>query len=68
MALPDGPRPVDVLSVVAVEDVTPTVRRVRMTGPAAARAPLGPTLSLLVPRVGDRQPRCPEVARDGRIV
>ena len=68
VALPDGPQPVDVLSVVAVQDVTPTVRRVLLTGPAAADAPLGPTLSLLVPRVGDLEPRWPEVARDGRIV
>ena len=31
-------------------------------------AAAGPTLSLLVPRVGDPAPRWPQVARDGRIV
>ena len=68
VAPPDGTRPVDVLDVVSVADVTSSVRRVLLSGPAAAAAPLGPTLSLLVPRIGDPRPRWPEVARDGRIV
>jgi NADPH-dependent ferric siderophore reductase len=66
-AHPDA-RPVDVLTVAAVGDVTPTVRRVLLTGPAAAVAAAGPTISLLVPRPGDADPRWPLVARDGRIV
>jgi NADPH-dependent ferric siderophore reductase len=61
-------RPVDVLTVAAVRDVTPAVRRVTLTAPAPVVAAAGPTLSLLVPRVGDRAPRWPHVARDGRIV
>lgn len=65
---PDGPRPVDVLTVVSVADVTPSVRRVLLTGTAEAVAAAGPTVNLLVPRVGDPAPRWPEVARDGRIV
>jgi NADPH-dependent ferric siderophore reductase len=61
-------RPVDVLTVAAVRDVTPAVRRVTLTAPAPVVAAAGPTLSLLVPRVGDSTPRWPGVARDGRIV
>jgi len=68
----DGPaadaRPVDVLTVSAVRDVTPAVRRVTLTAPEPVVAAAGPTLSLLVPRVGDSDPRWPRVARDGRIV
>jgi NADPH-dependent ferric siderophore reductase len=64
----DGPRPVDVLTVVSVADVTPSVRRVVLSGSAAAVAAAGPTVNLLVPRVGDPAPQWPEVARDGRIV
>jgi NADPH-dependent ferric siderophore reductase len=59
---------VDVLAVVTVTDVTPSVRRVVLTGSPAAVAAAGPTVNLLVPRVGDREPRWPQVARDGRIV
>jgi NADPH-dependent ferric siderophore reductase len=61
-------RPVDVLTVTAVRDVTPAVRRVTLTAPADVVAAAGPTLSLLVPRVGDLAPRWPQIARDGRIV
>ncbi len=61
-------RPVDVLTVSAVSDATPSVRRVVLTGTPAAVAAAGPTVNLLVPRVGDRAPRWPQVARDGRIV
>jgi NADPH-dependent ferric siderophore reductase len=61
-------RPVDVLTVASVTDVTPSVRRVVLTGSSAAVAAAGPTVNLLVPRVGDREPRWPQVARDGRIV
>jgi NADPH-dependent ferric siderophore reductase len=61
-------RPVDVLTVTAVADVTPSVRRVVLTGTADAVAAAGPTVNLLVPRVGDAAPRWPAVARDGRIV
>jgi NADPH-dependent ferric siderophore reductase len=64
---PDA-RPVDVLTVTAVDDVTPTVRRVALHGTAEAVAAAGPTISLLVPRVGDPEPRWPGIARDGRIV
>ncbi|SFK36317.1 siderophore-interacting protein [Geodermatophilus ruber] len=64
----DAPRPVDVLTVVAVADVTPSVRRILLSGTPAAAAAAGPTVSLLVPRVGDPAPRWPTVARDGRIV
>ena len=65
---PDGLRPVDVLTVVAVTDVTPSVRRVVLSGTPAAVAAAGPTVYLLVPRVGDAAPRWPRVAKDGRIV
>ncbi len=68
MSAPDGPRPVDLLTVTAVTAVTPAVRRVTLSAPADVVAAAGPTLSLLVPRVGDRSPRWPEIARDGRIV
>ncbi|CCG05351.1 siderophore-interacting protein [Blastococcus saxobsidens] len=64
----DGLRPVDVLTVVAVTDVTPSVRRVTLSGEPAAVAAAGPTVNLLVPRVGDPAPRWPHVQRDGRIV
>ena len=68
MTTPEGPRPVDVLTVASVADATPTVRRVLLRGSAAAVAAAGPTVSLLVPRVGDPAPRWPGIARDGRIV
>ena len=64
----DGSRPVDVLTVVAVAPVTPSVRRVTLTGTADAVAAAGPTVSLLVPRADDPSPRWPAVARDGRVV
>jgi NADPH-dependent ferric siderophore reductase len=64
----EGLRPVDVLTVAVVTTVTPAVRRVTLTAPADVVAAAGPTLSLLVPRVGDRSPAWPQVARDGRIV
>jgi NADPH-dependent ferric siderophore reductase len=67
-AAPAEARPVDVLTVVSVRNVTPAVRRVTLTAPAAVVAAAGPTLSLLVPRVGDPAPCWPGVARDGRIV
>ena len=61
-------RPVDVLTVTSVQAVTPAVRRVTLSAAPDVVAAAGPTLSLLVPRVGDAAPRWPEVARDGRIV
>jgi len=61
-------RPVDVLTVVAVADVTPSVRRVTLAGTSGAVAAAGPTVNLLVPRVAESAPRWPHVARDGRIV
>jgi NADPH-dependent ferric siderophore reductase len=61
-------RPVDVLTVAAVTDVTPTVRRVLLRGTPAAVVAAGPTVHLLVPRVGETEPRWPSIARDGRIV
>jgi NADPH-dependent ferric siderophore reductase len=64
---PDS-RPVDVLTVAAVTQVTPSVRRVLLSGTEAAVAAAGPTMNVLVPRVGDLAPRWPHVARDGRIV
>jgi NADPH-dependent ferric siderophore reductase len=67
-APPDGLRPVDVLTVASVTAATPSVRRVLLTGSRAAVAAAGPTISLLVPQVGDAAPRWPRVARDGRIV
>jgi NADPH-dependent ferric siderophore reductase len=67
-APPADVRPVDVLTVVAVREVTPAVRRVTLTAPAPVVAAAGPTLSLLVPRVGDVAPLWPGIARDGRIV
>lgn len=67
MTAPDL-RPVDVLTVTAVTDVTPSVRRVVLSGSPAAVAAAGPTVNLLVPRVEDPEPRWPAVARDGRIV
>jgi NADPH-dependent ferric siderophore reductase len=65
---PDGLRPVDVLTVVGVSDVTPSVRRVVLSGSPEAVAAAGPTVNLLVPRVGDTAPRWPRIQRDGRIV
>jgi NADPH-dependent ferric siderophore reductase len=65
---PDGPRPVDVLTVVTVVDVTPSVRRIVLAGTPESVAAAGPTVNVLVPRVGDRDPAWPQVARDGRIV
>ena len=67
MTAPDL-RPVDVLTVAAVTQVTPSVRRVLLSGTEAAVAAAGPTVNVLVPRVGDPAPRWPHVARDGRIV
>jgi NADPH-dependent ferric siderophore reductase len=64
----DGLRPIDVLTVVAVADVTPSVRRVVLSGTPAAISAAGPTVNLLVPRVGDPGPRWPRIAKDGRIV
>ena len=61
-------RPVDVLTVTTVQAVTPAVRRVTLAASAEVVAAAGPTLSLLVPRVGDPAPHWPAVARDGRIV
>jgi NADPH-dependent ferric siderophore reductase len=61
-------RAVDVLAVASVADVTPSVRRIVLTGTPSAVAAAGPTVNLLVPRVGDDAPRWPRVARDGRIV
>ena len=65
---PDPTRPVDVLTVASVTDVTASVRRIVLSGTPAAVAAAGPTISLLVPRVGDPAPRWPSVQRDGRIV
>ena len=65
---PDGLRPVDVLTVVAVTGVTPSVRRVVLSGSPSAVTAAGPTVNLLVPRVGDPTPDWPRVAKDGRIV
>ncbi|MDK3255628.1 siderophore-interacting protein [Blastococcus capsensis] len=64
----DGLRPVDVLTVVAVTDVTPSVRRVTLSGEPTAVAAAGPTVNLLVPQVDDAEPRWPRIQRDGRIV
>jgi NADPH-dependent ferric siderophore reductase len=64
----DGPRPVEVLTVASVADVTASVRRIVLTGTPEAAAAAGPTVNLLVPRVGDADPAWPAVARDGRIV
>ncbi|RBY91480.1 siderophore-interacting protein [Blastococcus sp. TBT05-19] len=64
----DGLRPVDVLTVVAVTDVTPSVRRVTLSGEPAAVAAAGPTVNLLVPRADDPDPLWPRIQRDGRIV
>jgi len=61
-------RPVDVLRVATVTDATPSVRRVVLTGTPEAVLAAGPTVSLLVPRVGEAAPRWPQVAKDGRIV
>jgi NADPH-dependent ferric siderophore reductase len=71
--VPDGPasdglRSVDVLTVASVADVTPSVRRVVLSGTSTAVAAAGPTVNLLVPRVGDSSPQWPRVAKDGRIV
>ena len=68
MSEPGDPRSVDVLTVASVADVTPSVRRVVLSGTRDAVAAAGPTVNLLVPRVGDPEPRWPSVARDGRVV
>jgi NADPH-dependent ferric siderophore reductase len=70
VTIADAPdvRPVDVLTVTEVRDVTPTVRRIVLTGTPDAVTAAGPTVSLLVPRVDDPAPRWPGIARDGRIV
>jgi NADPH-dependent ferric siderophore reductase len=65
---PGDLRSVDVLTVSSVADPTPSVRRVVLSGPPDAVALAGPTVNLLVPRVGDADPRWPAVARDGRVV
>jgi NADPH-dependent ferric siderophore reductase len=65
---PGAPRPVDVLTVASVATVTPSVRRVTLTGEASVVAGAGPTVNVLVPRVGDVAPVWPAIARDGRIV
>ena len=64
----DGLRPVDVLTVVSVAAVTPSVRRVVLSGAPDAVAAAGPTVNVLVPRVDDPSPRWPRIQRDGRIV
>ena len=64
----DGLRAADVLTVVSVTDVTPSVRRVALSGPPEVVAAAGPTVNLLVPRVDDPTPRWPRIQRDGRIV
>ncbi len=64
----DGLRPVDVLTVVSAGAPTPSVRRIVLSGTREAVSAAGPTVSLLVPQVGDAAPRWPRVARDGRIV
>ncbi|MGY1698950.1 siderophore-interacting protein [Geodermatophilus sp. SYSU D00766] len=68
MTAPGDARAADVLTVVSVADPTPSVRRVVLSGTAEAVAAAGPTVNLLVPRVGDPDPRWPAVARDGRVV
>ena len=68
MTSPAGPRPIDVLTVARIDRPTPSVRRVTLRGTPEAVAAAGPTISLLVPRVGDPAPRWPQVAPDGRIV
>jgi NADPH-dependent ferric siderophore reductase len=64
---PDGPRPVDVLTVASVVDVTPSVRRILLDAPPTVVS-AEPTINVLVPRVDDDHPVWPQVARDGRIV
>jgi NADPH-dependent ferric siderophore reductase len=44
------------------------VRRVVLSGSPSAVAVAGPTVNLLVPRIGDAAPDWPRVAKDGRIV
>ena len=68
MTAPDPTRPVDVLTVTSVRGVTPSVRRIVLSGTREAVVAAGPTISLLVPRVGDPAPCWPSVQRDGRIV
>ena len=48
--------------------MTPSVRRVSLAGTPSAVAAAGPTVNVLVPRVGDPAPRWPMVAKAGRIV
>ncbi len=67
-AASDGLRPVDVLTVASVVDVTPSVRRVLLVGSPDAVAAAGPTVNLLIPRVADAEPQWPRIQRDGRIV
>jgi NADPH-dependent ferric siderophore reductase len=57
-----------VFTVVSVSMVTPTVRRVVLSGTPSAVAAAGPTVNLLVPRAGDPAPRWPRIQRDGRVV
>jgi len=54
--------------VLAVAEVTPSVRRVVLAGTPDAVAAAGPTVNLLVPRVGDLDPHWPRIQRDGRVV
>ncbi|SDG00630.1 siderophore-interacting protein [Klenkia brasiliensis] len=68
MTDPTGARPVDVLTVLRSAPVTPSVVRVTLQGAPEVVAAAAPTLAVLVPRVGDRAPEWPAVARDGRIV
>ncbi len=68
MTDPTGARPVDVLTVVSSAPVTPAVVRVTLRGAPDVVATADPTLAVLVPRVGDRDPAWPAVARDGRVV
>lgn len=68
MTDPTGARPVDVLTVVSSAPVTPSVVRVTLRGAPDVVAAAEPTLAVLVPRVGDRDPVWPSVARDGRVV
>jgi NADPH-dependent ferric siderophore reductase len=64
----DGSRPVAVLTAISVRQVTPSVRRVTLTGDPTVIGRAEPTINLLVPRVDDPAPVWPTVARDGRIV
>ncbi len=59
MTDPTGARPVDVLTVVSSAPVTPAVVRVTLRGAPDVVATADPTLAVLVPRVGDRDPAWP---------